>query len=612
MSVSPHDFPTPEARDADPNAIPLGPQAPTVHQTLGDELEQFEGVQSAIPQQTRPLDYGPIEIVITESSSGEDTGTETSTGAESVLSAVRHEAQRVLGDAFITGCSNTPHGRNAAVPPDEPIVGSVVIWRHPLHPHIEHVLEQHGAVYDFTCVWDETPASLSIDPGTTQWGGTKPLYVEFSGPVDSIDTVTRTVADRIISTVPRPSITQLQTYNTSDEVPDDAPIQATRVDATGTQLLAVSFTDRKVSHLPGTGVYNLPADALPTIAEQLTDDSSVIVGATDSCVDVNASVSEGAQLTITSPPYLDVIDYDAYDTVAGDWSRKHGASIDDATTSSSTSELVELWKAQQREVFEQVYDITRDGGYCAVVIGHVKLDDGKWIPLPHEFSSVMRDVGWEFHERIIWRKVGNRDSRFGTTIQHPKPTYYYPNQVHEEIMIWRKGDIDRRKEPDASLEMSELMKREVSNNVWHIPPVPHNKNVEHPCPFPEELVHRLTTLFTYPGDLVVDPMAGSGTTVKVADRLERVAIGTELQSRFTAEARRRLSAEAYSRNDQIIPSFEDVVDGESSDASLIAFTPDDESEATASDESRVGHVNSPDGHTDLETTQSSLPGFSDD
>ena len=127
---------------------------------------------------------------------------------------------------------------------------------------------------------------------------------------------------------------------------------------------------------------------------------------------------------------------------------------------------------------------------------------------------------------------------FGFLIQESYPTYYYANQQHEEIQVWPKGPITNRRDEAIKLEMDALMKQEIAKNVWHIPPVPINAGVDHPCPFPEEIAHWVTRLYSCRGDVVADPMAGSGTTLKVADRLGRVAVGTELWPAYVAEARR--------------------------------------------------------------------------
>lgn len=591
MNVSVHDLPDAKAlHDANPAFIPFGPQAPSVHTDIPAEFTNLTCVDDAIVQQSNPRGRGPLEVVLLSNDSVDNVAGTRAT--------IQGNISTFLPNGCVGRVSEQTHGTNTAVPVDATIIGSVLIWRHPLIPHIKPELDSHGLVYRFDFDWPATSSDLGLDPATTRWNGIENLYVTLSSPSDQLDTVINSLLERVVSEVPRPAATTFTAYTTDDSDnwrnssdlpnslnPDDDEI-----------VLAFGFAERELMHDPASGVYNLPAEDLSGVVEHAIEEQPLEKEITSGDARTTTAAGDGIQLTITSPPYVDAIDYESYSAGGDkDWSRSHGAMVDDADEMTSEDELVEMWKAQQREIFKEVYEATREGGYCAVVIGHIKLGDQNWVPLPHEFSSVMQDIGWNFHERVVWQKIGVQPNRFGTTIQHNHPTYYYPNQVHEEIMIWRKGDIRREKRSDEQLEMSQLMKEEISNNVWHMPPVPHNKGVNHPCPFPEELVHRLVVLFSYPGDLVVDPMAGSGTTVKIADRLGRVGIGTELQSSFVAEARRRLSTESYERGKQFIPTFKGTeLDGDDPDAALtvsqLADTP------TSIDEPRTGEMVATDGH----------------
>ena len=66
--------------------------------------------------------------------------------------------------------------------------------------------------------------------------------------------------------------------------------------------------------------------------------------------------------------------------------------------------------------------------------------------------------------------------------------------------------------------------KEIVNSVWHIAPVPPGF-LEHPCPYPEEIPYRLLNLYSNEGDVVLDPMVGSGTTMIEAKLLGRKGIG---------------------------------------------------------------------------------------
>jgi site-specific DNA-methyltransferase (adenine-specific) len=79
-------------------------------------------------------------------------------------------------------------------------------------------------------------------------------------------------------------------------------------------------------------------------------------------------------------------------------------------------------------------------------------------------------------------------------------------------------------------------------DVWDIPPESANR-VQHPAPFPVELPQRLIELYTFTGDLVLDPFLGSGTTVVAARRAGRLGVGYDLDPAYVARARARLAEE---------------------------------------------------------------------
>lgn len=247
-------------------------------------------------------------------------------------------------------------------------------------------------------------------------------------------------------------------------------------------------------------------------------------------------------LTITSPPYFDAIDYENH--LNGE-----DYSGDQDITSNGMSTYIE----QQREILTEVKSCTRPGGYLAVVIGTVN-SSNRLIPLPHRFAAMLEETGWVFTDRIIWHKVTGGSRRFGVTIQHPYPTYYYPNRMHEEIQIWRCGSKNHDGSRSEKLRINGYVKREIANDVWHIAPVPPNQE-SHPCPFPEEIAHRLIKLYSRKQGLIVDPMCGSGTVPKVASALSRDYFACDIQQDYVDIAKDRVE-EQYERRDQLIPNYD--------------------------------------------------------
>ena len=68
----------------------------------------------------------------------------------------------------------------------------------------------------------------------------------------------------------------------------------------------------------------------------------------------------------------------------------------------------------------------------------------------------------------------------------------------------------------AAYLINDLFTKEIANNIWHIAPVPPDY-IDHPAPFPEEISYRLITMYSYPGELVLDPFAGYEVIQKYVD-----------------------------------------------------------------------------------------------
>ena len=82
----------------------------------------------------------------------------------------------------------------------------------------------------------------------------------------------------------------------------------------------------------------------------------------------------------------------------------------------------------------------------------------------------------------------------------------------------------------------------VQNSIWEFQPASAKKEV-HPAPFPEELPRRCIRLYSFVGDTILDPFAGSGTTLKVARELGRNSIGYEINPNYTPIIREKIGAD---------------------------------------------------------------------
>ena len=254
--------------------------------------------------------------------------------------------------------------------------------------------------------------------------------------------------------------------------------------------------------------------------------------------------SDAVSLTVTSPPYHNAIDY-----------RKHALKQDLWYRGNLGSDLNSYFD-EMTETFDEVYRVTRESGFCCIVIGN-ELLKGKMIPLPHLLAQLLcsKEHRWTFHEEIIWNKVTGGLDRFGVTIQRPFPTYYRANVMHEHIFVLRKGELKHTKDEPSKITIDEVMKRDVSNSVWNVAPVPPGY-IDHPCPFPEEIPLRLIKLYSNKQDLVLDPFVGSGQTGKAAKFLLRNFVGIDLQGSYCSLSKKRIDSENLHIRAQLVPKWE--------------------------------------------------------
>lgn len=249
-------------------------------------------------------------------------------------------------------------------------------------------------------------------------------------------------------------------------------------------------------------------------------------------------------LTVTSPPYHNAINYDEHQTSQKWYRGTVGVSI-------------ESWLDEMKQVFSQVYRVTKPGGYCCIVIGNEIIEGKIKLPLPAMLSVELtkNDNGWKFFEEIIWNKVTGGKKRFRVTVQHPYPTYYYPNIMHEQIIILRKEPFHNVKDKKSRLRIDSIMKKEIANSVWHIAPVPPSYRKFHPAAFPEEIPYRLIQLYSNVGDLVLDPFTGSGQTPKMARFLKRRYIGVDKSEKYVKIATKRVMEPPLLRGLQLVPNW---------------------------------------------------------
>ena len=193
-----------------------------------------------------------------------------------------------------------------------------------------------------------------------------------------------------------------------------------------------------------------------------------------------------------------------------------------------------------------------------------KVVDGERSTYVMELILAMRKQGWLWTEEFIWHKKnsypGKWPNRFRDSwerlLQFNKDKKF--NMYQEEVMVpmgeWAKSRLKNLSETDKVRDDSKVgsgFGKNISNwlnrekayptNVLHLATECNNKN--HSAAFPEELPEWFIKLFTREEDMVLDPFMGSGTTLYVANKMQRNSIGIEIMPEYCAMVSENLGVE---------------------------------------------------------------------
>lgn len=225
---------------------------------------------------------------------------------------------------------------------------------------------------------------------------------------------------------------------------------------------------------------------------------------------------ESFHLTFTSPPYYNARNYSIY---------------------KSYQEYLNFLE----EVFCLTHQKTKEGRFLIVNTSPVivprvsRQHASKRYPIPFDVHGFLVKTGWEFIDDIVWEKpetsVKNRNAGF---LQHRKPLAYKPNPVTEYLMVYRKEtdkliDWNIRQYNRKTIGDSKVKDGYETSNVWKIQP---KSDKVHSAVFPADLCQRVIQYYSFRGDLVFDPFAGSGTFGRTAQTLGRFFFLAERERKY--------------------------------------------------------------------------------
>jgi site-specific DNA-methyltransferase (adenine-specific) len=198
------------------------------------------------------------------------------------------------------------------------------------------------------------------------------------------------------------------------------------------------------------------------------------------------------------------------------------------------------------------------------------LIDGEKFPIVADATKIFQKVGFRYRDRLIWEKPEGYiriSRRSGVMIQNPYPMYFYPDNLLESIIIFQKGkfdykSIDKKIREESKVDIKEFQQKKWFLTLWRMnnvmPGSPLEKGI---AAFPEELPYRAIKLFSYVGETILDPFAGSGTTMKIAKQLGRNSIGIEIKKSLIPIIKEKLgfgSQKTLFKNDDTFETIERV------------------------------------------------------
>lgn len=239
------------------------------------------------------------------------------------------------------------------------------------------------------------------------------------------------------------------------------------------------------------------------------------------CVDLlDEMPAESVDLIFTSPPYFN------------------------ARPEYSDYEQYEQYLFKMRQVIKRAHRVLNEGRFFVMNTAPVLLrrasrsEASKRIAVPFDLHRIFIEEGFDFIDDIIWAKpegagwATGRGRRFAAD---RNPLQYKAVPVTEYVLVYRKRtdlliDWHIRSHPNQELVAASKIGDDYEHtNIWRIQP---NTRSKHPAAFPLELARKVVAYYSFKGDVVLDPFAGSGTVGDAASGLGRRFVLFELNPEY--------------------------------------------------------------------------------
>ncbi|MCX8144256.1 MAG: site-specific DNA-methyltransferase [Bacteroidia bacterium] len=255
-------------------------------------------------------------------------------------------------------------------------------------------------------------------------------------------------------------------------------------------------------------------------------------------------------LIVTSPPYFNIKDYSKDGYQKNQISDKKKEQIGDIQDYKKyIDELLLVWKECER--------VLKPNGKLVINVPLMPMlkKDFNTHYNRHIFDinadiehSILNNTNLFLYDIYIWNRTNpSKSLMFGS---YPYPRNFYAQNTSEFITVYVKDGKPDNNVPEEIKEKSKLSEKEwveYTKQIWNIP-IPGKDDIafgKHSAIMPEEIARRCIKLFTFVGDIVLDPFAGSGTTLKVAKELERNFVGYEIMETYKPIIEKKLKSVSF-------------------------------------------------------------------